>query len=381
MGFIAKYANGAQFKPSAKTETTSAKPTLSSTSVTFKQFIQSNRHTVIQAAFVVAVVAALSAHIATSGNNQDAGKSTLQASAIDELSSSEVAAVVAITTDSMVSKEAVAMAEKIDAGESVSATSGDYLSKPAVALTDDASTQGITTHKVEPEQDLAAVAKQYGISEDTIIWANDIKDKKIEAGNVLKIPPVNGIIYEVKAEDTAKSIAEQYGADASRLIAFNDAELDGIKPGQKIIIPDGKEQASAVVTPAFVNTGTQQTSNSRVEVAAAQVIHNPNNNPNNNYGHGYCTWGVANLLPVPGSWGNANAWDSSAAAAGFKVDGNPTPGSIAQTDRGWGGHVGVVISYNRKNKTITMKDMNGFAGFGRYGTGTVPAGNYKYIHL
>ncbi len=378
MGFIAKYANGAQFKPSAKTETTSAKPTLSSTSVTFKQFIQSNRHTVIQAAFVVAVVAALSAHIATSGNNQDAGKSTLQASAIDELSSSEVAAVVAITTDSMVSKEAVAMAEKIDAGESVSATSGDYLSKPAVALTDDASTQGITTHKVEPEQDLAAVAKQYGISEDTIIWANDIKDKKIEAGNVLKIPPVNGIIYEVKAEDTAKSIAEQYDADANRLLAFNDAELDGLKPGQKIIIPDGKKQEAPVQSRVYA--AVQQVSftpRTSVGSTSSSLITTSSQIPRNTYDSGWCThWAAYRARQLGNSvgnfWGNASNWANSAGAS--RVSNKPRVGSVGQV----GNHVVVVEDVN--GSMIRYSDMNGLAGRGNAAmSGWVPSTNYIYI--
>jgi surface antigen len=384
MGTLARYANGAQYNPFAKTETTSAKQATSSNSVNFKQFIHNNRHMVIQATLIVAVIAALSAHLATTNAGQDTGKlaaqgSNAKVSAIDELSSTEVAAVVAITTNNMVSAEAVAMAEKVDASEAVAATSGDYLSKPAVALTNDASIQGITTHKVEAGQDLAAIAKQYGVSQDTISWANDIEDNKVAEGDLLKIPPVNGIIHEVKADETAKSIAGMYDADANRLLAFNDAELDGLKPGQKIIIPDGKMQAEAA-TPTFDTT--PQTTNSRVQVAAAQIIQKPtNNNPNNNYGAGYCTWGVANLLPVPGSWGNANAWDSSARAAGFRVDRNPSIGSIAQTDSGWGGHVGVVIGYNKKTNRIIMKDMNGFAGFGRYGTGSAPAGNYNYIHL
>jgi surface antigen len=61
--------------------------------------------------------------------------------------------------------------------------------------------------------------------------------------------------------------------------------------------------------------------------------------------------------------------------SGWNVSSAPTIGAIAQ--RGGGeGHVAIVIGVN-PDGSVTVRDMNGFAGWGRVGTGTVPAGTFQ----
>lgn len=66
-----------------------------------------------------------------------------------------------------------------------------------------------------------------------------------------------------------------------------------------------------------------------------------------NYVPGQCTWGVAQRLPIPPSWGNANQWPTSAAIAGYQEGVTPKAGSVAVsfTDS-WLGHVAVVEAVN-----------------------------------
>lgn len=65
----------------------------------------------------------------------------------------------------------------------------------------------------------------------------------------------------------------------------------------------------------------------------------------NTYVGGQCTDGVASRLGVPGGWGNANQWPSSAAAAGYEVSPVPKVGSIAVSySDSWLGHVAIVTS-------------------------------------
>lgn len=65
------------------------------------------------------------------------------------------------------------------------------------------------------------------------------------------------------------------------------------------------------------------------------------------YVPGQCTFGVAERLPIPPSWGNANQWPTSAIIAGDTVSAAPKEGSVAvsYTDS-WLGHVAVVESVN-----------------------------------
>lgn len=79
------------------------------------------------------------------------------------------------------------------------------------------------------------------------------------------------------------------------------------------------------------------------------------------YTPGQCTWGVAQRLPVPPSWGNANQWPTSAAMAGYQEGTIPKEGSVAVsfTDS-WLGHVAVVESVN-SDGSFLIWEMN-YAG-------------------
>ena len=90
-------------------------------------------------------------------------------------------------------------------------------------------------------------------------------------------------------------------------------------------------------------------------------------------------WGV-NIV----SWGNASNWGNSAAARGYRVDGNPAPYTIAYSTSGTYGHVMWVESVNA-NGTINLTEYNTtFRGCregdfcARQG---VNASAYRYIHF
>lgn len=91
-----------------------------------------------------------------------------------------------------------------------------------------------------------------------------------------------------------------------------------------------------------------------------------------------CTAGVASSKGNIPSWGNANQWDDNARASGKTVSNVPVVGAVAQTDGGYYGHVGVVVSIQGDSVTILEKnyDYNGSIR-----THTVPTSSYVYIYL
>jgi len=99
-------------------------------------------------------------------------------------------------------------------------------------------------YTVKGGENLAMIAKRFDISTDTIRWANDLKGDLIKPNQVLKIPPITGIVYKVVSGDTIYTIAKKYHTNAQNIVnfIFNDfADLDtfALTPGQLLYVPDG----------------------------------------------------------------------------------------------------------------------------------------------
>ena len=100
----------------------------------------------------------------------------------------------------------------------------------------------VVQYVVQSGDSIGQVAANFGVSINTIIWANDIKDPNVlSLGEALKIPPVSGIIHTVKNGDTVASIATKYGADKAKILSFNDLS-DGqpLLAGTELMVPDGQ---------------------------------------------------------------------------------------------------------------------------------------------
>lgn len=101
------------------------------------------------------------------------------------------------------------------------------------------------SHKVEAGETISSIAEKFGVSIDTIKWANpDLKGEKLSIGQELNIPPVTGVIVKVKRGDTIYSLAKYYKTEAQNILnyPFNDfADLDtfALVAGQTLVIPDG----------------------------------------------------------------------------------------------------------------------------------------------
>lgn len=118
----------------------------------------------------------------------------------------------------------------------------------------------VISYTVEKGDTLSTVADKFGISTDTIRWANSLRTDDLSIGDTLKIPPVTGIVYKVQEGDTLQSIAKKYKTDAQKIVnfPFNDfADLDtfALNVGQTLIVPDGVPPAAAAIAftaPSFL---------------------------------------------------------------------------------------------------------------------------------
>ncbi len=103
----------------------------------------------------------------------------------------------------------------------------------------------ISTYRVKNGDNISEIAERFGVTVNTILWANNIKSANlIKPGDDLLILPVSGLQYTVRAGDTIASIAKKYKADAEEIALFNGlASSADLKAGSEIIVPGGSLQA------------------------------------------------------------------------------------------------------------------------------------------
>jgi len=100
------------------------------------------------------------------------------------------------------------------------------------------------SYTVQNGDTVSTIAKKFGISEDTIRWANNLTDDSINVGDDLQILPVTGISHKVESGDTIYTIAKTYGVDAQPIADFpgNDfanPQTFSLVVGEEIIVPGG----------------------------------------------------------------------------------------------------------------------------------------------
>lgn len=103
-------------------------------------------------------------------------------------------------------------------------------------------------YTVLPGDVLGAIAEKFGITLNTLLWANDLTwNSTIRPGQTLVILPNSGLEYEVKSGDTVLTIARRYQADANNIVEANKlADSADIKIGDKLFIPDGIKPTQVV---------------------------------------------------------------------------------------------------------------------------------------
>ncbi|MBI5134581.1 MAG: peptidoglycan DD-metalloendopeptidase family protein [Candidatus Taylorbacteria bacterium] len=114
-------------------------------------------------------------------------------------------------------------------------------------LSESRSTQ-ISLYVVRQGDSLSQIAKMFGVSVNTIVWANNVKGP-IREGDELVILPISGVAHTVAKGDTIRSIATKYKADIDEILSYNDLKAsDSLAVGAKLIIPDGEVKATPLVS-------------------------------------------------------------------------------------------------------------------------------------
>jgi murein DD-endopeptidase MepM/ murein hydrolase activator NlpD len=138
-----------------------------------------------------------------------------------------------------VDTDAVAEQAPIDPG--VVTDDGTLLTGYAPATTVEDGADLIETYKVKSGDTLVDIAHRNNVSMMTLWWANHLKSKDdLSIGQVLRIPPVNGLVYTVKDTDNLDALAKTYDVSAKHVMKLNGLEDPTLVVGQVLVLPGAK---------------------------------------------------------------------------------------------------------------------------------------------
>lgn len=304
---------------------------------------------------------------------------------VDQVVATNIAAGIAERAELPIAANIANLSISLSVESQLAQNDSNIISKPQI-IQPTADSRTIKQYTTVGGDTIPTIAQQFGISSDTIKWANNLTSDAVEPNRQLTIPPVDGVIYTVKDGDTIDTIVNKYRADKDRVVAFNDLEFGGLNPGSKIIIPAGslpEDERPGYTPPRNGRLGALGSSYSiGSQFAQASV--------GNRYAPGNCTWYAyerrAQLgRPIGSFWGNANTWAMNARAAGFVVNRTPAPGAVAhwnayQGGSYYAGHVAVVESVN-SDGSIRISEMNFQGAYGSITERTIDPGSVSnFIH-
>lgn len=232
-------------------------------------------------------------------------------------------------------------------------------------------------YTVGDSEDLTSIADRFHVTVDEIRWSNPLMgtSSRVKKGDLLLIPPIAGVVVQVRRGDSIQSLAAAWHVDPGSIIDFNYVrnELTDLTEGKLLVLPAGRGTAVSPLPPA-ANLPAAIGSRSIVEVKVGGA---PGPYPVTHFPYGQCTWYVATKVSIP--WlGNAWQWYGNAQAAGWATGATPRQGAIlVDWDSRYYGHVAYVESVNPDGSWV-VSEMN-FIGWGVIDQRTIRPGEVSLI--
>lgn len=253
----------------------------------------------------------------------------------------------------------------------------------------------IKIYQTQSGDSLKSIAQTFGISQQTIMWANKLTSTTIKPGWQLLILPTDGVLYQATDNDTLPDIANKFNPEkynpnkqiredaAAKLldtiVSYNaKANAEDISGGDLIIVPGGAVTSPPAPPAPKAKPKPKTSTKDKSKVGGSGPVDEvmpPQDTFTESGGHafprGYCTWYVAQKMGGKVSWGgNAKAWIANSKAAGAVVDRDPAAGTILVTNESRRfGHVAYVE--NVTDHSVIVSEMN-FSHFGKVDTREIP---------
>jgi LysM repeat protein len=208
----------------------------------------------------------------------------------------------------------------------------------------------ISVYKVRAGDTLSSIAKMFGVDTNTIVGANNIKNRVIHPGEELIILPITGIRHTVLKGETLAGLEKTYHSNAHDIALYNNLSDDAtLVPGVSIIIPNAE-----VPAPAPAKTVTKSKSSSTTKVTKTKGFKPaPLRNAGGPEYDGYYDWPVGGGIITQSlhgyngvDIGAPTGTDMYASAAGTVI--------VAKSNGAWNGGYGnyIVIQHNNGTQTL-----------------------------
>jgi murein DD-endopeptidase MepM/ murein hydrolase activator NlpD len=117
----------------------------------------------------------------------------------------------------------------------------------------------VVDYVVETGDSVFEIASKFKIKPETVLWANydQLNDNPdtISIGMQLKIPPADGVYYQVRSGDSLQQIAGQFDAQPEDILTWSDNHLDLTDPQLSadswIFVPGGHREFRQWVIPVI----------------------------------------------------------------------------------------------------------------------------------
>jgi len=95
---------------------------------------------------------------------------------------------------------------------------------------------------VKAGDNASKIAYRFGLKVSTLLWANDFNVKtQMSPGQTLRVPPIDGVYYTVKARETLGEIAKAHSTEIQKITTYNPIRNNIIQVGQEIFIPGAQK--------------------------------------------------------------------------------------------------------------------------------------------
>ena len=146
-------------------------------------------------------------------------------------------------------------------GIDTSTSFGDYvddgsLYKPVAVDTSIATSSDLLRHyAVKAGDTLVTIAAKFDVSVMTIYWANNLGSvTKLHVGQMLVVPPVDGLVITVQVGDTLQSLAAKYKVSPDAMVEANGLNDTNLIVGQVVLVPGAKGAPLPAAVKAKVST-------------------------------------------------------------------------------------------------------------------------------
>lgn len=127
-------------------------------------------------------------------------------------------------------------------------------------------------YRVVRGDSIFAISESYKLQAETVLWANyDVLQDdphSLAPGQVLTIPPTDGIYYQWKENDTLESVANEFNASIDDILNYPGNDIDLADPvidsGSWVMLPGGEREFVQWLVPTIASgaSGTSSTSQS-----------------------------------------------------------------------------------------------------------------------